>query len=145
MKEKQAEKIYKIILKDITDRIGHNKSTYSNELKNVCKQLMNKKFKGVYSADTIPKLKNNQNCIINLDNSDEPGSHWVALTKINNKLYFYDSFGRSKHTIMNNNKLKVINSDLDPEQRYDEKNCGQRCIAWNYLFYLYGPKVALLI
>ncbi len=29
-----------------------------------------------------------------LDKSNESGSHWVALTKVNNETYIYDSFGR---------------------------------------------------
>ena len=31
--------------------------------------------------------------IINLQNSFEPGSHWIALKRCNNEIYVFDSFG----------------------------------------------------
>ncbi len=42
--------------------------------------------------DTTPKI----GMVINLDEHDEPGSHWVALyaNLRNNKIYYFDSFGK---------------------------------------------------
>ena len=31
--------------------------------------------------------------IINLQNSNEPGSHWIALKIVNNTIFVFDSFG----------------------------------------------------
>ena len=31
--------------------------------------------------------------IINLNNSYEPGSHWIALKRVNNTIFVFDSFG----------------------------------------------------
>ena len=31
--------------------------------------------------------------IINLQNSNQPGSHWIALKRDNNVIYLFDSFG----------------------------------------------------
>ena len=31
--------------------------------------------------------------IINLQNSNQPGSHWIALKRVNNTIFVFDSFG----------------------------------------------------
>ena len=52
-----------------------------------------KNYIGTYSKDNVPLLKNNQSTIINLENSDESGSHWVSYKKIGNKIFYFDSYG----------------------------------------------------
>ena len=48
---------------------------------------------GTYSKDNVPILKNNQSTIINFQNSDKSGSHWVSYKKIGNKIFYFDSYG----------------------------------------------------
>ena len=43
-----------------------------------------KNFIGCFSKDQIPLIKNNKSIIMNLNNSNEPGSHWKALKRVNN-------------------------------------------------------------
>ena len=31
--------------------------------------------------------------IINLQDSNQPGSHWIALERVNNTIFVFDSFG----------------------------------------------------
>ena len=55
------------------------------------------KFNGVYSRDNLPKTKLNKKikdgeCVINLDNYSNIGTHWTALYVVRNVTYF-DSFG----------------------------------------------------
>ena len=52
-----------------------------------------KHFEGVYSKDQIPLIENNKSLIFNLQNSNESGSHWVALSRKNNNIFIFDSFG----------------------------------------------------
>ena len=52
-----------------------------------------KNYIGTYSKDNVPLLKNNQSTIINLQNSDKSGSHWVSYKKIGNKIFYFDSYG----------------------------------------------------
>ena len=52
-----------------------------------------KNYIGTYSKDNVPLLKNNQSTIINLQNSDRNGSHWVCYYKRNDKLFYFDSYG----------------------------------------------------
>ena len=56
--------------------------------------LKNEKyFSGVYSKDQIPLIENNKSLIFNLQNSDQKGSHWVSLSRKNNDIFIFDSFG----------------------------------------------------
>ena len=51
-----------------------------------------KNYIGTYSKDNAPILKNNQSTIINLQNSDKTGSHWVSYKKIDDKIFYFDSY-----------------------------------------------------
>lgn len=53
-------------------------------------------FGGVYSSDCLPSFLPKLPTIIisNVDNSSEPGSHWVAMYITKNDVsYFFDSYG----------------------------------------------------
>ena len=52
-----------------------------------------KNYIGTFSKDNCPVLKNNQSTIINLQNSNKNGSHWVSYKKIDNKIFYFDSYG----------------------------------------------------
>ena len=41
-----------------------------------------KNYIGTYSKDNVSILKNNQSTIINLQDSDKSGSHWVSYKKL---------------------------------------------------------------
>ena len=76
--------------------------------------------------------------IINLQNSYEPGSHWIALKRFNNEIYVFDSFGigylpviifkifKNFKIITNIYRIQDITSNL----------CGMFCV----LFILYDIK-----
>lgn len=52
-------------------------------------------FRGVFMRNDLPingPFKH-ESAIINLDNSDGSGTHWVAYKKINNNVIYFDSFG----------------------------------------------------
>ena len=52
-----------------------------------------KYFSACYSKDQIPLIENNKSLIFNLQNSNESGSHWVSLSRKNNNIFIFDSFG----------------------------------------------------
>ena len=83
--------------------------------------------------------------IINLDEHDEPGSHWIAMVKHNNDLLVYDSFGRKTTDILPNFNKEVIDTDYDAEQQINEDNCGARCVAFLNVYDKLGFEYALLI
>ena len=41
----------------------------------------NKNYVGTFSKSNVPKLKNNESTIVNLANSFDDGTHWVAILK----------------------------------------------------------------
>ena len=50
-------------------------------------------FNGVYAMDKLPPLPQNGSYVLNLDNSDEPGSHWVVAWFYNDMTEYFDPFG----------------------------------------------------
>ena len=51
-------------------------------------------FGGVYSRDTLPKLLNPKFYIVNLDDAEGPGTHWVCIYNCDHGVcYYFDSFG----------------------------------------------------
>ena len=48
---------------------------------------------GTFSKDNAPVLKNNESSIVNLADSNKTGIHWIAMKFINNKLFYFDSYG----------------------------------------------------
>lgn len=134
MSKKKAELLYDQILKQVTDEIGHNSTTYSSELNKVCKKHIGSKFKGVISRDQLNDdiISDGETIIVNMDDSDKPGSHWCGVYCENNKCLFYDSFGRSntKNIIGAGISKKKYNTELDVEQHENEDNCGQRSCAF---------------
>ena len=53
----------------------------------------NKDFVGVFSKNNVSKLKNNQSTIVNLANSNDTGTHWIAMKYVDKKLFYFDSYG----------------------------------------------------
>lgn len=60
------------------------------------KDLKIKHFKGVLMKDELPQKIYTLECgIINLENSDQEGSHWTAYYKNNDKKYYFHSYGKA--------------------------------------------------
>ena len=93
---------------------------------------------GCFSKDQIKLIENNKSMIINLQDSNQPGSHWIALKRVNNTIFVFDSFGigyipmdifkiyKNYKIITNIYRIQDIPSNL----------CGMFCI----LFILYDIK-----
>lgn len=142
----EIEKIYNKKLKEIEKIVG-DKTTYLSDLDKAGIKLIGKKFKGVYPSDLIPKLTNNKCCcILNLDKSGQPGTHWIAIYKFGNKTLCYDSFGRRNTQIITNLKFsgngKIYDTERDEEQKIMETNCGARCLSFLWCCKNYGFDLA---
>ena len=119
-------------MKEIEFILG-NGGTYTNQLSSVGTGLFGNKYAGTFSSDTVPKLtKSSPYAISNVDNSKQPGSHWISLCHTPKGILIYDSFGRHtrKLTPLIWKKFKTLDSDRDKEQALKEENCGARCISW---------------
>lgn len=123
-----------------------NDSTYLTDLTLIGKKLLGDKYKGTYTSDQIPYLTDKRPyCILNLDDSTQGGSHWVALVKYpkQSKYLLYDSFGRKSSDIIPAalNKFgngNVIDTEYDKEQKVEEMNCGQRSLSFIILTDFFG-------
>ena len=54
----------------------------------------NKRFGGVYSRNTLPLNIQSKFYIVNLDDANGPGTHWVCIFNCHQDVcYYFDSFG----------------------------------------------------
>jgi len=153
MEQKKIHKVYDKKVKQIEKnkklKLGKGETTNFQLDESAEYLLPPGKYQGTFSSDRLPTLKSTHSCILNLDNSAQPGSHWVAIYRSGLRLCCYDSFGRKAKQILPNTKirkgLKVVDSDLDVEQKIEEANCGQRCLAWLDFAYSKGINEAMKI
>ena len=129
--------IYNSYLQLIQNCLGTG-VTYSTELDRIASSLFSSRWLGIFARDQIPQ-KQRGYMIVNLDNSHEPGSHWVAVADN----MFYDSFGRHSTELWFSQRY--TNTRVDVEQGVDELNCGARCLALLCVYHLHGPSVAKTI
>ena len=96
-------------------------------LSNIFINILLKNFKHCdkcYSKDQIPLIENNKSLVFNLENSDQSGSHWVSLSRKNDDIFIFDSFGvghvpnnlykiyKNYNIITNIYRIQDINSNL---------------------------------
>ncbi len=143
--EKKAHRLYDYALQRMEEQLGTG-VTYGNDLDRIGKVYLGKKFSGVYPADMLPLLS--RKCpyaILNLDDSDEPGSHWIAVKYLGQKkCLVYDSFGRKTQRIIPSlaERYTPVDTDNDAEQENREDNCGSRSLAFLVVDDLFGKEVS---
>ena len=74
-----------------------------------------------------------EKAIINLDDKNGPGTHWVAYNKVNDDdVIYFDSFGnlRPPSEIVKYLKVKNIKYNHERYQRFDTYNCGHLCLKF---------------
>lgn len=81
--------------------------------------------------DQLPKKPRTNECgIVNLDNSNNSGTHWVAYAKRNDYCEYFDSFGDLKPPLeilryLQRNKIYYNYNRL---QNFNSVKCGHFCI-----------------
>ena len=90
----------------------------------------NKNYIGTFSKDNVPILKNNESTIVNLANSNEVGTHWIAMKFINNKLFYFDSYGIEFVPDIIKKQYKKIITNIYRIQSNDSNECGKFCILF---------------
>ena len=118
--------------------------TDTDQLEKYGSRWLGRNFDGVFASNRIPK--NFKSIIVNLDPDYKQGSHWLAMaTMPSGRILVYDSFGRRTKSILPGFGRKYEDTEYDAEQRVSEDNCGQRCLAWLFLFFECGPQIAKLV
>ena len=93
------------------------------------------RFNGVYSRNNLPNKIKKGAYVINLDEYENTGTHWVSLFVKTNKVIYFDSFGiehipKEIKKFINNN----IESNIFRIQAYDSIMCEYFCIEFiNYM------------
>ena len=104
------------------------------------------RFNGVYSRDNLPKITKKGAYVINLDEYENTGTHWIALFIEITEVIYFDSFG-IEHIPKEINKFirfkelgsavgynKKIKANIFRIQAYNSIMCGYFCIEFiNYM------------
>ena len=105
------------------------------------------RFNGVYSRNNLPNKIKKGACVINLDEYENTGTHWVSLFVKTNEVIYFDSFG-IEHIPKEINKFirskelgssakarnKKIKASIFRLQAYDSIMRGYFCIEFiNYM------------
>ena len=94
------------------------------------------RFNGVYSRNNLPNKIKKGAYVINLDEYENTGTHWVSLFVKPKYTVYFDSFGvehipKEINKFINNNKIK---SNIFRIQAYDSIMCGYFCKEFiNYM------------
>ena len=94
------------------------------------------RFNGVYSRNNLPNKIKKGAYVINLDEFENTGTHWVSLFVKTNEAIYFDSFGiehipKEINKFIGNNKIK---SNIFRIQAYDSIMCRYFCIEFiNYM------------
>ena len=90
-------------------------------------------FRGIYSRNGLPNKIGKECGIINLDDKQGPGTHWVCYRNIGNVVEYFDPFG----LIMPNEALnyfhtanKPIVYSIDEIQNRSTVLCGYWCLYY---------------
>ena len=93
------------------------------------------RFNGVYSRNNLPNKIKKGAYVINLDEYENTGMHWVSLFVKPKYIVYFDSFG-VEHIPKEINKFvnNDIKSNIFRRQAYDSIMCGYFCIEFiNYM------------
>ena len=90
------------------------------------------RFNGVYSRNNLPNKIKKGAYVINLDEYENTGTHWVSSFVKYNKVIYFDSFGiehipKEINKFINNNNIE---SNIFRIQGYDSIICEHFCIEF---------------
>ena len=99
------------------------------------KKLGIKHFSGIYSRDGLPHAIRKECGIINLDDIQGPGTHWVCYRNLDNVVEYFDPFGlimpKEALVYFRTSEKQIIYS-MDEIQNRNTVLCGYWCLY--YLF-----------
>ena len=84
-----------------------------------------KNFIGTFSKDNVPILKNNKSAIVNLADSFNKGTHWIAMKFIDDKLFCFDSYGIPFIPDIIKKQYKKIITNIYKIQSINSNECGK--------------------
>lgn len=92
-----------------------------------------KYFRGVFMRNNLPRKPWTNECgILNLDEMEGEGTHWVAYNKKGNKSTYFDSFGNlpPPQELIKYLDSSSIEYNYTKFQDYNTYVCGHLCLAF---------------
>lgn len=73
-----------------------------------------------------------ESAIVNLDDKDGPGTHWVAYKKIGDEVVYFDSFGnlRPPSDLVGYLGVGSVKYNHERYQNYGTVDCGHLCLKF---------------
>ena len=98
------------------------------------------RFNGVYSRDNLPKTIKNGAYVINLDEYEDVGTHWIALYVKDNEITYFNSFGveHVPREIKRFIEHKNIKTNIFRIQADNSIMCGYFCIG--FIDFMFGGR-----
>ena len=91
-------------------------------------------FRGVFMRNDLPNggPRKRESAIINLDDKNGPGTHWVAYRKTGDKAVYFDSFGdlQPPEDLMRYLGVGSVEYNHRRYQEYDTVICGHLCLKF---------------
>ena len=91
-------------------------------------------FRGLFMRNALPENgpRKNESAIVNLNDKDGPGTHWVAYKKNGNNVIYFDIFGnlRSPGDLVKYLGIKKIKYNHERFQDFDTFICGHLCLKF---------------
>ena len=75
-------------------------------------------------------MKNNQSTIVNLADFIKAGTHWIGMKFINNKLFYFDSYGIEFIPDIIKKQYNKIITNIYRVQSDNSNECGRFCIMF---------------
>jgi hypothetical protein len=109
--------------------------TTNVQLQDLAKSMCIPYFRGVFMRTTLPKSpRANESGIVNLDDAEGPGTHWVAYAKRGKRAIYFDSFGNLRPPRELIRYLEKDASQIEYNrtsyQRFNQSICGQLCLQF---------------
>lgn len=106
--------------------------TSNFQLLKLCRNVKN--FRGVFMRNSLPRFPLWKECaIVNLDDRNGFGTHWVAYKKVGNSVSYFNSFGNlspPEELISYFGKNVRVSYNKKRYQSYRSKKCGQLCVKF---------------
>lgn len=108
------------------------------DIEKYAKKLKLPNFRGVFMRNRLPtKINKIEMGVINLDDADGGGTHWVAYKKYGDDVIYFDSFGNLKPPMEVVKYFKSVKNikiryNYDVYQTYNAVNCGHLCLEFLY-------------
>ena len=74
--------------------------------------LLKFRYLGSFPSDHVPTLDNDTVAIINTQPSNMQGEHWIMIANFRHQLYFADSVGRKRYSVLKQHYKQMMPAPL---------------------------------